>query len=187
MFSAIIRQVSLRTRCVQHLPRDPRDDRKPCMVSGIRAPFIKQDAVATAGNFFGTSIIERLIPIQRSFNAVKNRKHEFLNRLSMGVLTVEDGSVDVEDLQTDGLSPGKVLVYRQGCKAPEIMNETALPIDFTEEENKLINEFITISGVSDVSSSSSNASLSSGSALQLLIGYEGRYGSAASKVCRCTI
>lgn len=132
-------------------------------------PFIKQDAVATAGNFFGTSIIERLIPIQRSFNAVKNRKHEFLNRLSMGVLTVEDGSVDVEDLQTDGLSPGKVLVYRQGCKAPEIMNETALPIDFTEEENKLINEFITISGVSDVSSSSSNASLSSGSALQLLI------------------
>lgn len=132
-------------------------------------PFIKQDAVTTAGSFFGTSIIERLIPVQRSFNAVKNRKHEFLNRLSMGVLTVEDGSVDVEDLQTDGLSPGKVLVYRQGAKAPEIMNQTTLPLDFTEEENKLINEFITISGISDVSSSSTNASLSSGSALQLLI------------------
>ena len=132
-------------------------------------PFVKQDAVATAGSFFGTSIVERLIPVQRAFNAVKNRKHEFLNRLSMGVLTVEDGSIDVDDLQTDGLSPGKVLVYRQGSKAPEIMNETALPLDFTEEENKLINEFVTISGVSDVSSSSSNASLSSGSALQLLV------------------
>ncbi len=132
-------------------------------------PFVKQDAVATAGNFFGTSIVERLIPVQRAFNTVKNRKHEFLNRLSMGILTVEDGSIDVDDLQTDGLSPGKILVYRQGSKAPEIMNETSLPIDFTEEENKLINEFVTISGVSDVSSSSSNASLSSGSALQLLI------------------
>jgi hypothetical protein len=49
------------------------------------------------------------------------------------------------------------------------MNQTTLPLDFTEEENKLINEFITISGISDVSSSSTNASLSSGSALQLLI------------------
>ena len=132
-------------------------------------PFIKQDSVTSAGNFFGTSIVERLIPIQRSYNAVKNRKHEFLNRLSMGILTVEDGSIDVDDLQTDGLSPGKVLVYRQGSKAPEIMNETTVPLDFAEEESKLINEFVTISGVSDVSSSSTNASLSSGSALQLLI------------------
>lgn len=132
-------------------------------------PFVKQDAITNAGSFFGSSLIERLIPLQRSFNAVKNRKHEFLNRLSMGVLTVEDGSLDVDDLNQDGLSPGKILVYRQGSKAPEIMSETTLPVDFTEEENKLLNEFVIVSGVSDVSSSSDNASLSSGSALQILI------------------
>lgn len=136
---------------------------------GKTFPFVKQNSISNAGCFFGTSVVERLIPVQRAFNAVKNRKHEFLNRLSMGVMTVEDGSVDVDDLQEDGLSPGKILVYRQGSKAPEIMSEMNMPSDFNEEENKLINEFVIISGVSDVSSSATNATLTSGSALEILV------------------
>ena len=132
-------------------------------------PFVKQDAFEQAGCFFGTSVIERLIPVQRAFNAVKNRKHEFLNRLSMGVMTVEDGSIDVDDLSEDGLSPGKVLVYRQGAKAPEIMSNMTMPDDFSLEEDKLLNEFVVISGVSDVTSSTSNATLSSGTSLEILV------------------
>ena len=132
-------------------------------------PFVKQESTWTVGMFFGSSVVERLIPVQKAFNAVKNRKHEFLNRLSMGVMTVEDGSVDVDDLEQEGLSPGKVLVYRQGSKAPEMMNEFSMPSDFNEEESKLINEFVIVSGVSDVSSSATNATLSSGSALEILV------------------
>ncbi len=132
-------------------------------------PFVKQRSFEQAGSFFGTSVIERLIPIQRAFNAVKNRKHEFMNRLSMGIMTVEDGSMDVDDLAEEGLSPGKVLVYRQGTKAPELMNEMTMPTDFNEEEEKLLNEFVIISGVSNVTSSSSNATLSSGTSLEILV------------------
>ena len=132
-------------------------------------PFVKQDSFESAGCFFGTSVIERLIPVQRAYNAVKNRKHEFLNRLSMGIMTVEDGSMDVDDLEQDGLSPGKVLVYRQGSKAPEIMANMTMPTDFNQEEDKLLNEFVVISGVSNVSSSQTNASLSSGTALEILV------------------
>ena len=132
-------------------------------------PFVKQNSISQAGCFFGTSIVERLIPVQRAFNAVKNRKHEFLNRLSMGVMTVEDGSVDIDDLEEEGLSPGKILVYRQGSKAPEMMSDMSMPEDFNQEENKLINEFVIISGVSDVSSSASNATLTSASALEILV------------------
>ncbi|MBR5192093.1 MAG: hypothetical protein IKW33_01620 [Clostridia bacterium] len=132
-------------------------------------PFIKQVSVNVSGSFFGSSIIERLIPVQRAYNAVKNRKHEFLNRLSMGVLSVEDGSIDVDDLADEGLSPGKILVYRQGSKAPEIMESNSLPPDFNDEEEKLLSEFVIISGVSEVSSSSQNAKVSSGSALEILI------------------
>ena len=138
--------------------------------NGLRTyPFVKQCSFEQAGSFFGYSVIERLIPIQRAFNAVKNRKHEFLNRLSMGILTVEDGSIDVDDLAEDGLSPGKVLVYRQGSKAPEIMATTTMSSEFDQEENKLLNEFVVISGVSDVTSSSTNASVSSGTALEILV------------------
>lgn len=151
-------------------------------------PFVKQNSFTSAGCFFGTSVIERLIPVQRAFNAVKNRKHEFLNRLSMGVMTVEDGSIDVDDLAEEGLSPGKVLVYRQGSKAPEIMSDMTMPDDFNEEENKLINEFVVISGVSDVSSSSTNASLSSGSALEILVEQDNsRMLLTAEEIRRCFV
>ncbi len=132
-------------------------------------PFVKQTSISSSGRFFGTSIIERLIPIQRAYNAVKNRKHEFINRLSMGVMTVEDGSVDVDDLETEGLEPGKILVYRQGSNAPEMMKDNSMPTEFSEEEDKLLYEFVTISGVSEVSSSSKNAGVTSGSALELLV------------------
>ena len=66
-------------------------------------PFVKQDCLRLPGAFFGSSVVDRLIPVQRAYNAVRNRKHEFLNRLSMGVLTVEDGSVDTDELTEEGL------------------------------------------------------------------------------------
>lgn len=132
-------------------------------------PFIKQVSIEQTGCFWGTGIVERLIPVQRAYNAVKNRKHEFLNRISMGVLTVEDGSVDLDNLEEEGLSPGKILVYRQGSSAPRFMTTTTVPADFEREEEALLAEFMVISGVSDILSSSSSYTNLSGVALQLLI------------------
>ncbi len=133
-------------------------------------PFIKQTSLSRAGNFFGESIIERLIPLQRAYNAVKNRKYEFMNRISMGVLKVEDGSVDTDELIDEGLSPGKIIVYRQGARPPEIMNSNSVPIDFTYEEERLYNEFVTISGTSEISRSFNlSKQAMSGAALELLI------------------
>ena len=132
-------------------------------------PFVRQISVETPGCFWGTSVIERLIPIQRAYNAVKNRKHEYLNRLSMGVLMVEDGSVDIENLEEEGLSPGKVLVYRQGANPPKIMEKDSMPNEFSEEEEKLLNEFSEIGGVSNILTSSAWSRSLSGTALELLV------------------
>lgn len=133
-------------------------------------PFIKQCALELSGSFFGGSIIDRMIPIQRAFNAVKNRKHEFLNRLTMGVVAVEDGSIDTDELLEDGLAPGKVLVYRQGATPPKIMGADSLPCEFEKEEESLLNEFILVSGVSEISSTSQNRTqVTSATGLQLLI------------------
>ncbi|MCX4286529.1 MAG: hypothetical protein OSJ68_04460, partial [Clostridia bacterium] len=90
------------------------------------------------------SVIERVIPVQRAYNAVKNRKHEFLNRLAMGVLTVENGSVDTDNLEEEGLSPGKILVYRQGAEKPSLMDSGDVPADFAYEEDRLLSEFETV-------------------------------------------
>lgn len=132
-------------------------------------PFIKQVSLYLPGNFFGVSVVDRLIPVQRAYNAVKNRKHEYFNKATLGVLTVEDGSVDTDNLESEGLSPGKVLIYRQGAKAPEVMDVPDMNVDFAGEEAKLLEEFKTLSGVSDLMSESyANYTNLSGVALQLL-------------------
>ncbi len=137
---------------------------------GERAfPFVKQDCMRLPGAFFGSSIIDRLIPVQRAYNAVRNRKHEFLNRLSMGVLTVEDGSVDTDELAEEGLLPGKVLVYRQGGKAPEMLDCGNIPSEFKDEEEWLEKEFALVSGVSDLSQNSTPTGVTSATGLQLLL------------------
>lgn len=133
-------------------------------------PFVRQVSIARPGRFFGASMVERTIPIQRAYNAVKNRKHEFMNRLAGGVIAVEDGSVDVESLEAEGLCPGRIVVYRQGATPPRIMDSGRVPGDFSAEEDRLLNEFVSVSGVSEIMRTSSvPSSLSSGTALQLLI------------------
>ena len=132
-------------------------------------PFVRQVCLPQTGCFWGSSIIERIIPVQRAYNAVKNRKHEFINRLSMGILTVEDGSVDIENLEEEGLSPGKILVYRQGANVPTYMTNTHVPLDFSNEEEKLLQEFKVISGVSDLMNTTQAYYNTSGTALSMLI------------------
>lgn len=66
-------------------------------------------------------LVERLMPLQRAYNDVKNRKSEYLNRCAYGVLFVEDGSVDMDDLAEEGVEPGKVVVYRQGSAQPAVL------------------------------------------------------------------
>lgn len=132
-------------------------------------PFVKQISNYLPGNFFGVSVVDRLIPLQRAYNAVRNRKHEYFNRSVMNVLAVEDGSVDTDSLEIEGLSPGKVLVYRQGSKIPEIMQNPTMTIDFDTEEQRLLSEFKTVSGVSDMMTDSyAEYTNLSGVALELL-------------------
>ena len=133
-------------------------------------PFVRQICIPLAGAFFGTSVVDRMIPLQRAYNAVRNRKHEFLNRLSMGVIAVEDGSVDAEELADEGLYPGKVLVYRQGSPKPDFLDCGKIPSEFNEEEERIINEFLLVSGTSEISRNSSNpVRVTSATGLQLLI------------------
>lgn len=131
-------------------------------------PFVKQMAMGQAGCFWGVSVIDRLIPIQRAYNSVKNRKHEFMNRLTMGVLKVEDGSVDIENLEDEGVCPGKILVYRQGSNAPEFLEGDNLSSSFSDEEEKLLDEFKSVSGVKDFDLDYVSSNMS-GTALQLML------------------
>ncbi len=53
----------------------------------------------------------------------------------MKILCVEDGSVDVDKLEEEGLKDGSILVYRQGAKPPFVL-EVDMP---TKQENIIKN------------------------------------------------
>ncbi|MBR2860835.1 MAG: hypothetical protein IKB86_03265 [Clostridia bacterium] len=134
-----------------------------------KLPFVQQNSVSRPGCLWGISVVERCIPIQRSYNAVRNRKHELLNRSAVGVLAVEEGSADVEDLAENGLAPGKVIVYRQGADKPEMMYPGTIPDEFTREESALLEEFNLISGTSDLMRQSvAPTNVTSGTALNTI-------------------
>lgn len=136
-------------------------------------PFVKQVCLRQAGAFFGSSVVDRLIPLQRSYNAVRNRKQECLNRLSMGVIAVEDGSVDAEELVSDGLRPGKVLVYRQGSEPPKMLDPGSVPSEYEKEEERLLEEFVLVSGTGEALNQRTYSSgITSATGLQLLIDQE---------------
>jgi hypothetical protein len=65
--------------------------------------------------------------------------------------------------------PGKVLVYRQGAKPPELMDCGGFPSEFAKEEEWLEKEFSLVSGVSDLSQNSTPARVTSATGLQLLL------------------
>ncbi len=115
-------------------------------------PFVRGTSELAAGQFFGKSVVDRVIPVQRAYNAIKNRRAEFMSRMACGVVAVEDGSVDLDSLEIDGLCPGKIIVYKQGYQQPKFMEAGVIPDELTKEEDRLLNEFNTISCGGDLMS-----------------------------------
>lgn len=88
-------------------------------------------------------LVYQLIPIQRAYNNLKNRKSGLVDRIVFQNPIIEDGSIDIDSLEEEGLAPGKILVYRSGSSMPNLHD-----YDYTYdlkalnvEEDKLLEEF----------------------------------------------
>lgn len=90
-------------------------------------------------------LVDMLIPCQQSYNALKGRYAEYVDKLSIGGIVVEDGSVDTGTLAEDGLAPGKILVYRQGSVPPTISYTDPKVLESINEQcNAIYNEMLEI-------------------------------------------
>lgn len=90
-------------------------------------------------------LVDRLIPCQRSYNALKGRYTEYANSLSFGEIIAEDGSVDVDELFEEGISLGKVIIYRQGSVAPQIIYKDPKTLQIINEQCDVVyNEMLEI-------------------------------------------
>ena len=102
--------------------------------------FSKQKGIKEEDIYKRNGLVDRLIPIQRAYNAVKNRELEYINRIAMGVMFVEDGSVDVDMIEEEGVSPGQVIVYIQGANVPQIDAVGCHTKGFVDTGNNLLKE-----------------------------------------------
>lgn len=112
-------------------------------------PFIQLKSIPDPGNFWGKSIVERCIPVQRRYNALRNRKAEYLNLVTIGQWYEPIGSVDEDTELNNG--PGARIRYRPGVGQPEPVQFPNLPGSFENEIQTLLSEFTAISGISELS------------------------------------
>lgn len=112
-------------------------------------PFIRIVDIDVAGQFWGDCVVRRCIPVQRRYNALRNRKAEYLNLVAIGQWYEPNGSIDEEtELNNE---PGNIIRHNPGMQRPEPVTWPSLPSSFENEEQTLLAEFTAISGVSELS------------------------------------
>ncbi len=115
-----------------------------------RIPIVQTVCIEVAGQFFGKSAIERLIPIQRAYNGCVNRIHEYIKHIAIGSYITEEGSIDIEVYEQNGQAPGAMLVYKQGSQPPIPIPNGVLPNEIMTERYNLKNDMEYAAGVSQL-------------------------------------
>jgi hypothetical protein len=134
------------------LPWPVGEDMKPAH------PFTKQICIRRVGCFWGKTVIERMIPVQRRYNALKNKIQEYLNHIVTPVWFAEEDSIVYRDeIAETGMRAGEIVEHRAGTSPPKAGQIPQIPAALITEEDKLLQLFTTISGISDFSSQSSVA------------------------------
>ena len=115
-----------------------------------RIPIVQSVCIEVAGQFFGKSAIERLIPIQRAYNGCVNRIHEYIKHIAIGSYITEEGSIDIKEFEQNGQAPGAMLVYKQGSQAPVPIPNGVLPNEVMQERYNLKQDMEYAAGVSQL-------------------------------------
>ena len=152
-------------------------------------PFDVQHSIKTDG-FFGSSVVERMIPLQIKYNSVKNRTQDYINRVTIGVLSVEENSlVDEDYYYENGIAPGEIIKHKRGSDAPRFLSVDSLPDDIAREEQAMLVAFNRLSGVFDLGKQSTVPSqVTSGVAIAGLAEQDDtRIGLEADNIKHCLV
>ena len=134
-------------------------------------PFVLQRSIIRPGYFWGKTIIDSLIPVQRRYNAIKNRITEYMKSAAIGVVIVDAATAELNNLDSEGIAPGDMLIYNKsdGTQVPMYMQNQGMPNEFFNQENTDLANFTKISGISEISrDSTAPTGVESGRALNVL-------------------
>lgn len=136
-----------------------------------KIPIVHIVSNEVAGQFFGKSVIEDLIPLQRAYNGIVNKIHEYIKRLAIQSVYVEEGNEDlIEELKEKGCRPGAIIPYPRGSNPPTVVQNGVLPTTVLTERQNLINDMEYVAGTSQLMTKGTLPSgVTSGTAIQNLI------------------
>lgn len=114
-------------------------------------PLVALRSRDVAGQFFGRSVITDLIPLQRAYNGVKNKIHDYIRSTAANPLLVPEGAIpDIEAFAANGLPPGEILEYNPERGKPTPLVPASLPAELRYECERLANDMEYVAGVSQL-------------------------------------
>lgn len=129
-------------------------------------PIVAYKAKPVAGLFYGKSVIQDLIPLQRTYNNIKNKIVDYIATVANAPWLVPRGSMDVLELGMNGIESGAILEYNADMGAkPEPVEYPNPPSILVSEEAQILQDMERTAGVSQLMVYGAAASSSSGKAL----------------------
>lgn len=114
-------------------------------------PLVAIKAKAVSGQFYGKSVIQDLIPLQRAYNKVRNKKQDFIDTIANNPIVMDNGAVDnMEDLEMYGIESGSVIMVHPGLNGPQILEYPAPPAIVENEQQGLEAQMEYTAGVSQM-------------------------------------
>lgn len=123
-----------------------------------------------AGQFYGKSYVQDLIPLQRAYNSCKNSLHAYIRASAGEPLLIPEGALDdIDDIYYNGISPNSMLSYKPDVGKPSFLQRGGIPNEIIVEMNQLVADMEYTAGISQLMIyGSAPSGVSSGKGIQQL-------------------
>lgn len=115
---------------------------------GRKIPFDFVTFQSIPNYLFGISVYSQIIPIQETYNAVKNRYLEYINHIAIGQMFYWEGSLINKNNFTN--TPGKLIGLKRNTKAPQPVQKDKLSNEFISYIKGLEEDMLTTAGLSQM-------------------------------------
>ncbi len=139
------------------------------------------------GQFFGRSVIETMIPLQRAYNGIRNRILDYAKLVGCGKMLIEEGSVEDDVIET-AADPARPMVYRQGYQPPQMVRFPEIPSTLLSEYRQYASDMEYVAGTSQLMVSGRTPSgVTSGTAIAGLQQIDSTRLSQTGENIRCAV
>ena len=119
-------------------------------------PFDLVTMQSIPNKLIGISVYSQIIPIQDTYNAIKNRYLEYVNHIAIGQLYYWEGSLINKNNFTN--KPGKLIGLKRNAKAPQPVVKDKLTNEYTPFLKSLEEDMLVTAGLSQLTAFGSSKS-----------------------------